>query len=265
MRVDAPTVLPSSRQATFWEILAALSLSEIRESRELTVIGIAKWMIEPLSFMAVYVFFLGSFLGKNTAAYPLFLLCALVPWRFFTGTVLGSMLIVERNAAIITNFIFPRHVLPLVLIVVEGATFLLALLLFVPLLLYYRIFPGVALVWLPAAVVVLVTLCIGTSYLAAVFGLRFPSLRPAAQNLIRLGFFASAGLFRPIDAPHSLLRTVLEANPLSGIFESFRAVILRGQAPAMGDLLYPFAVGLALLAVGVRIYNHVQRDFAKRV
>jgi ABC-type polysaccharide/polyol phosphate export permease len=249
----------------FWEVLRAISVGEIRERRRLTAAGIAKWMLEPLSYMLVYFLVLGGFFVQPQHAYPLFLLCALVPWRYFTGVVLGSMSIVERNSAIISNRLFPREVLPLVLIMVEGATFLLALSLFVPLLVYYGIFPGVALLWLPVAIAVLVALCAGASYVSAVFGLRFPDVRPAAQNLIRLGFFASAGLVRPSDAPSESLEIVLQANPLTGVFESFRAIFLRADAPQAADLLYPLAIAILLFVIGVPLYRRAQASFAKLI
>jgi lipopolysaccharide transport system permease protein len=174
------------------------------------------------------------------------------------------MSIVEKNAAIISNRVFPREVLPLVLIVVEGTTFMLALSLFVPLLAYYNVFPGASLLWLPVVIAVLVALCAATAFVSAVFGVRFPDVRPAAQNLIRLGFFASAGLVQPSDAPSRALEMVLRANPLSGVFESFRAIFLRAEAPQVTDLLYPLAIAIVVMIIGLPLYRQAQVSFAKR-
>jgi lipopolysaccharide transport system permease protein len=263
----APRVwsLDGKAPGAFWEVLRAISVGEIRERRKLTPVGIAKWMLEPLSYMLVYFLVLGGFFEQPHHAYPLFLLCALVPWRYFTGAVLGAMSIVERNAAIISNRLFPREVLPLVLVMVEGATFLLALSLFVPLLVYYGIFPGAALLWLPVVIGVLAALCAAGGYVSAVFGVRFPDVRPAAQNLIRLGFFASAGLVQPSDAPSRALEMVLRANPLTGVFESFRAIFLRAEAPQATDLLYPLAIAVVLFMIGLPLYRRAQLSFAKRI
>jgi ABC-type polysaccharide/polyol phosphate export permease len=57
----------------------------------------------------------------------------------------------------------------------------------------------------------------------------------------------------------------LKLNPLTGIFESYRSVLLYGTSPAPWELLYPTAVALALLALVVPLYRFEQRHFAKLV
>jgi ABC-type polysaccharide/polyol phosphate export permease len=105
----------------------------------------------------------------------------------------------------------------------------------------------------------------GPAYLMTVLGVYQPDYRGAVQNLIRMGFFVSAGLVRPEMANSQALELVLRANPLSGIFESLRAAVIYGRAPRAADFLYPFAVGLLLLAVSLMLYKRAAPGFAKEV
>jgi len=56
---------------------------------------------------------------------------------------------------------------------------------------------------------------------------------------------------------------LVRLNPLTGIFESYRDVLLFQQRPAAWELLYPLLVGLVLLAVFIPLYGREQQHFAK--
>lgn len=242
-----------------------LAGAELKTERDLNLSGLVRWSLEPLSYMIVYVILLAAILNRPREALPLFLLLALIPFRFFTETMFRSMHVVKSYGSILTNRVFSREVLPLVVMASNAATFLLSLLLLVPFMVVYRTPLTPALLWLPVVVVILMVLSAGPAYLGALVGLYFPDYRGAVQNLVRVSFFLSTGLFSLREVPGQELPDLIEANPLSSIFDSFRAVVLRGRPPGELDLLYPLAVGLVLLAVGLGLYRRRQDQFAKEV
>lgn len=248
-----------------FRVIGALASARLKRDRDLTVVGVLKWLLEPISYMVVYFALVAALLDRPSFAYPLFLLCALVPWKFFTGVVTGSMGVVAGHAAILTNRAIPRDVLPLVLVATEGASLLIALVLFPPMMAYYGIAPTAALLWLPVVLAVLMLVTAGPAYLGAVFGLYWPEFQPLVQNLVRLGFFISTGLVAVRHLANERLETLLHLNPLSGVFDSMRAILLDGRPPRAFDLAYPLAVGLASIAIGLPVYRHRQREFAKEV
>lgn len=247
-----------------WDVFTALTLADLRQTRDFTPIGILKWSLEPLSYMVVYFLLIGIVFNRAQFAFPVFLLCALVPWRYFVGVFGRSMSIVLSNSPIVATRVFPRVILPLVPLAAEGATFLVALSLVLPIMLTYGIYPTMAFLWLPFVIAVLVLLTSGPAYIAAVFGLYFPDYRGAVLSFFRLGFFVSAGLI-PLNEVPGGLATLLHVNPMSGIFESFRAILLHGQTPRIMDITYPAAIGFALLSMGLALYRRYERDFPKRI
>jgi len=246
-----------------WTALVALTRAELQETRDLSLVGVFKWALEPLSYMAIYFVLVGAILDRPRYALPLFLLCALVPWRFFTGTTIESMALLKRYSEIIKNRAFPREVIPLILIASQALTFLIALALFAPLMIYYRVDAWPTILWLPVLIVELIVLSAGPTYLGVVFGLYFPDYREIVRNLIRLGFFASSALVPISEIPGDNLPLVLEANPMTGIFDSFRAIMLFEHAPSFRDIAYPSTVGVVLLLVSLAIYRRYQSEFPK--
>jgi ABC-type polysaccharide/polyol phosphate export permease len=262
---EGPVRTLRSRVVRAWEVLAALTVSAIRQDRDFTPLGVLKWVIEPLLFTAVYFVLVVAVLGRTGNNYLLFLLCALLPFRYFSGVASQSLSLIRRHSSILVNRSFPRFVLPLVTMGAEGLTFCISLVFLAPMMAYYEIGPTLALLWLPVILLVLGVLCSGVAYLFAVIGLYFPDLRSLAGSLIRVSFFLSTGLVRIRRAPGENLPELLKLNPLSGVFDAIRAVVIQGQAPRTGDLVYPLLVGGGLLIVGLGVYLRREPHFAKEV
>lgn len=227
------------------------------------MMGLLQWIMEPLSFMFVYFALVTAVMGSNEANYMLILMAALLPWRYFSGTVGRGLNVIEAHSQLIKNRVFPRMLLPAVPLLAEGVNFLIGMFLFVPLMIYYGIAPTAALLWIPGLVALLVFVSAGPTYLTSVFGLYFPGMKGVARNFLRVGFFASTALVSIRGVANERVGELLLLNPLSGVFEAFRAVVVYGRAPALGDVLYPFVVGAVALIAGVVLYSSRQSEFPK--
>jgi homopolymeric O-antigen transport system permease protein len=247
------------------DVTTALVRAEIRDTRDLTPLGVVKWLLEPFMFMCTYFVLVDLVFRRGQRAYPLFLLCALLPWSYLQSVTSRGMLLIPTYGSVISTRILPRRTLPLVLVASEGINFMIALVLLVPFMIYYRVGGSLALLWLPVLIAVLAVLVSGPAFMATVFGLYFPDYRGAAQNVIRLGFLASTGLIAARNIPGDNLPALMQVNPLSGIFDSFRDVLIAGRAPRLWHLAYPLLVGLVLLAVGVALYGWREFEFSKEV
>jgi ABC-type polysaccharide/polyol phosphate export permease len=100
------------------------------------------------------------------------------------------------------------------------------------------------------------------SYPGALFGLWFSELRVFAVSFVRTLFFVSAGLI-PLALVSGRASELLKINPLTGIFEAYRDVILYGQRPAAWELLIPIGFAVVILLVSVPVYRRDQGQFAK--
>ncbi len=115
---------------------------------------------------------------------------------------------------------------------------------------------------LPVMIAATFLLAVAFAYPAALIGLWLPELNPFAVSLVRTLFFLAPGLVA-LDEVYGHTHDVLIANPVTGIFEGFRAILLDGTAPALWHLLVPLAYAGALLAIFVPVYRREQRHFAK--
>jgi ABC-type polysaccharide/polyol phosphate export permease len=171
---------------------------------------------------------------------------------------------IRLRRSIILNGQFDRTLIPVASVLTEAIAFAASLALLALTMIAYRIAPTAAIVWLPVVLALNVLFAISWAYPSALMGLWFPDLRVFTVSFVRTLFFLAPGLVALRDVP-GRTNHLLRLNPLTGLFESYRAVLLYGERPAAWTLAYPFAFSLLLIAVFLPIYIREQRHFAKVV
>lgn len=215
--------------------------------------------------MLVYFLLMVSLLGDTGARYPLFLLCALIPFRYFSVVLSESLTLISRYSAMITNVPVSKWYMPLGLLISQVGTLLFALILLFPFLFSYGIVPWPSILWLPILLLQVMMLSAGPVFLGILVGVYASGIRGALTNLIRVSFFASTGLVAAERFSDGRFATIIRYNPLSSVFDSFRAVFLDSQNPEAFDLIYPFGVGGLVLLVGISVYRWQSPTLPKEV
>jgi lipopolysaccharide transport system permease protein len=223
-----------------------------------------KWLVDPFALVGVYLLLVTFVLERTGRAPGLSLACAVVPFQLVMMTVVNALQAVALRQSIILNMDFRRGLIPVSSTLTETVAFAASLLLVALMMGVYGVAPTAALVWLPAVLAVNVFFAVACAYVASLFGLWFPDLRPFAISFVRTLFFVAPGLVA-LSSIHGRAHDLVRLNPLTGLFESFRAVLLEGHRPAAWELLVPAAAGALLLALLLPVYLREQRQFAKVV
>src|SRR5205823_2694580 len=117
----------------------------------------------------------------------------------------------------------------------------------------YRVQPTVELLWLPVALLVTLIFSVGCAYVAALIGVWISDFRPFAISIMRAMFFLAPGLVSIRDIG-GRAEALVKLNPLTGLFESYRSIALRGEAPRAWQLAFPLAWSAVLLLVALPLY-----------
>ena len=221
-----------------------------------------RWLLEPFALLGVFLLLITFVLDRPGRAPGLSLAAAIVPFQFLIATVANAMQAIDIRRPILLNMRFERKLIPLSSMFTESTAFSASFLLFVVMMAVYDVAPTGALVWLPLIVFVNLYLAAAGAYAASLLGLWLHELKPFLLSFVRMLFFLGPGLV-PLAATSSGAREILRFNPLTGMFEAYRSVFLDGHAPALWELLYPFAIATAILVMFVPIYDSEQREFAK--
>lgn len=264
-----------------WErrsLVSVLTSRELKGSYEMNIVGFAWWLVEPLSLTLVYVVLVQLILKTAEPAFPLFILTALLPFKWLNQSVLGAMGTMRINASLVTDVYFPRALLPFADTVNGLAHFLVGLLVIPFFMIPYRIHPSWHLVFLPVAIAAQFLLTVGLAYPLAVWGLYYRNLPNLMGNILRLWFYLSPALWAMsrINPKHHGKILLVKLNPLTGIFEGYRGALglvskrVAPDKPPINihqvpgwELAWAAGVGVLLLIVGGYYFYRRESAFGK--
>jgi ABC-type polysaccharide/polyol phosphate export permease len=253
-----------ARLRSTFDLLVSLTASDLRSRYGRGPWLIVRWLSEPFALVGVYLVLTAVVLNRPGHAVGLSIACAIVPFQLIMLAVTNAMTAVNLRRPIITNMAFRRTLIPLSSVLTESTSFIASFGILATMMAVYGVAPTPALLWLPVVAAAPVALAVGFAYPASLFGLWFWELRPFGVSVVRILFFIGPGLV-PLSQTSERTRAFLRLNPLTGLFESFRAVFLYGHRPAAWQVLYPVGFALLLLATFVPLYRRDQREFAKVV
>jgi teichoic acid transport system permease protein len=254
--------LPGPRRAT--HVLLALVKADMRARYGRGAMRYVKWLLDPYALVGVYLLLMVFVLDRSGTAPGLAIACSVVPFQLIMATTINAMEAITTRRSIILNMAFPRLLIPLSSVFTETAAASGSLSLLALMMVVYGIAPTASMLLLPLVIAVTILLAVGVAYPAAIFGLWFRDIRSFATSFVRTLYFLAPGLI-VLEDIGGLTRTLVMLNPLTGLFESYRDVLLFGRTPDVWELAYPAIVALLLLVIFVPLYRSEQRQFAKVV
>ncbi len=228
-----------------------------------SVLGGLWMLIQPVASVAVFTIIFTFFVPIDTGKTPylVFSYAAMVPWNLFSSALYDMTSSLVDNMHLITKIYFPREVLPLSSLLARLIDFFVSYAILFILILYFRIqiFP-VGWLFLPLILIIQIILIFGLGLGLAAMNVFYRDVRPILGLVIQIWFYAS-----PIIYPYSLVPEVVRPyyflNPMAGILESYRAILLNGTLP--GSYLFVSAViALAIFGIGYWFFKRVEFQFA---
>lgn len=227
-------------------------------------LGILWWVIDPLIYMAAFYSIFALGLRGRGPEYAPFLLCGLIPWKWFASSVNRSTVSIKRNAKLIKQVYLPKSIFPLVDIARNTFKFFIS---FCILFVFLTIFWGeFNLFWFNAFYLVVVQffLILSVGFFLASIHPFVPDIRIVVENLTMLLFFIS-GIFFDIDKFSPEIRKYFLLNPQAVMIKSFRTVFIDATHPPVGSLLYVVGFSVVFFSVGLFMLKKYDRHYAKIV
>jgi ABC-type polysaccharide/polyol phosphate export permease len=261
--VRAATPAAATPQA-WLDTLIALTVADMRSRYGRGAFRVVKWLVDPIAALGVYLALVAFAVSKRGPDPGLSIACAVIPFQLIVGTAVNAMSSIHIRRNVVLNMGFDRTLIPVSSVLTETVVFLADFVLIAAMMALYGRAPTIALLWLPLVLAANVLFAVGLAYPATIFGVWYSDLRLFGVSVIRTLFFLAAGLL-PLAEISGKAHTLVQLNPLTEVFESYRAVFLYGRAPRAFDLLYPALAAALLLLAFLPLYAREQRQFAKVV
>lgn len=247
------------------ELLYFLMWRDVKVRYKQTVLGAAWAVIQPLVTMIIFTYFFGRLARVPTEGvpYPIFFYTGLLLWTFFSNAIMSGANSLVSNTNLITKVYFPRLIIPSAAVAAGLIDFAIASVLLIGMLVYY----GFKMTWgylMLLPLILLTTLfALGVAVWLSALNVKYRDVRYALPFAIQVWLFVS-----PIIYPSSLVpaewRWVMVLNPLTGIIECFRALLL-GREVYWSALVYSSVFTVILLIYSAYAFRRMERSFAESI
>ena len=161
----------------------------------------------------------------------------------------------------ISKVYFPRLVIPISSLLSGLLDFAIAFVVLIGLMFWYGIVPTVAILWLPAFLLMAVATALGVGLWLGALNVQYRDVGYLVPFLSQIWMYAT-----PVVYPSSLIperwRLLYGLNPMAGVVEGFRWALLgRGTGP--GPMLaVSVLITVVLLISGAYYFRRMEKTFA---
>ena len=249
--------------AQYSDLLYTLSLFRLNVRYKQSVLGWAWALLQPLALMGIYTIIFTRVTTVTTGGtpYPVFVFSGLLPWIFFSTSIASAVqgLVVHPN--LLTKMYFPREIIPLSYLAAGLADFCIASMILSGLIVHYH----VALTWNVLYAVPIVILLGGFAAAIALFfsavQVRFRDVGLAMPFVLQVWMFTVPVVYSLQSVPLRFRKLYL-LDPVAGLIENFRMVVLHGTAPNAANLMASAAITILCCGLAYAYFKSAEATMA---
>lgn len=227
------------------------------------VLGVLWSLIRPLLNMVVFVLVFSKIanLPSEGISYPLFVLAGLLPWQFYSSSLVDGSQSLLSQSHLISKIYFPRLILPASNIIPNLIDFTISLMMMLAAIGFMGYFSW-RLVWLPVFTLLLFLLCLGSSLWTSALMVRYRDVRFIVPFIVQFGLFVSPVGYGSFIVPEQW-RILFYLNPIAGLIDGFRWMFfgIQGQDLLL-SLTLSTILNVVILALGFCFFRKMERRFA---
>jgi lipopolysaccharide transport system permease protein len=270
METSETTIRPRSRRAidprelwNYRELFYFFAWRDIKVRYKQTAIGAGWAILQPFVTMVVFTVFFHNVAGIKSGGipYPVFAYTGLLFFSFFSVAVVQVSNSLVNNSGPITKIYFPRVIPPAAATLLSVVDFFFAGLIFVGLVLYYRVSVG----WLGVLLVVpmlLLTLVfsLGIGIIFASLNVKYRDVRAALPFVMTLWLFVTPVIY-PVSLIAQRFQWAINLNPMAGVVTTMRAALLHQGVVKWNEVAISAAVAVLSLVLGLMYFSRAERRF----
>lgn len=258
------------------ELLRNLVIRDLKVRYRNSALGILWSLGNPLLMTLVFtiVFTVMTGYSSRTENFPVFVLCGILPWNFFSASVIGSIRSIVDNAPLVSKVYFPRENLPISIGLANLVNFFMALIALFALILFFQIPITKWVLLLPAVIAVQLIFTIGFGLIMATANVFYRDTQ-IIMEVVMMAWFFMTPIFYPVEIlPRSyeiwsltidVWRWVNILNPMASIIAMYRIILYSGARPEFYFFMRTLLTSLGVLGVGSIIFYRYSRTFAEEV
>jgi lipopolysaccharide transport system permease protein len=240
-----------------------LTQRELKARYRNSILGFLWTFLNPALQAVVYGVFFTLLTKQSIAAYPYFMFVGLLPWIWFSSSLLGGASCISDRRDLLTKVRFPAQVLPATVVTSNLINFLLSLPVLIALGGILGQWPSWQVAVLPLVLAVQLLFTLALAYFFSALNVRFRDLQHILGNVVMLWFFMTPIAYRMDQVPAQYRQTMLLANPMAVLVTSYQAIFYDHRLPNPQPLLVLAGGSIALLWISSIIFEGRREEFAE--
>lgn len=238
-----------------------------------TILGPLWFFVQPIMTTIMFMVVFGGIAKISTDGLPqpLFYLAGICLWQYFAESLNQTSKTFIDNANVFGKVYFPRLVVPMATVTSNLVRLAIQMGLFLAVFAYYMIFtdasvhPNIYLLLTPVLIAILAGLALGFGILFSSLTTKYRDLTFLLSFIVQLWMYATPVIYPLSTITDPRLKMLMQANPLSSIMETFKFGMLGVGEFSWQGLGYSAGFMVVLLALGIIVFNRIQKTFMDTV
>jgi ABC-type polysaccharide/polyol phosphate export permease len=241
-------------------VLRNLVLKDFRIRYRNMSLGVLWSLLNPLVMMAVLTFVFTQIFRSPIPNFPLFLLCGLVPFNFFSSAWNASTTSIVDNANLIKRVPFPREIIPIASVLATTVHLAAQIGLIFAMVLIYGKGINIYWLWLPVVWGLTMIFVCGLGLICSGLDVYLRDLRYVVESTLTVTYWL-VPTFYDFSIIPTRYREIYQLNPIAALVLAQRNIFLYDKAPPE-TLLWKLAISsFAMFGIGLLVFQKLKRKF----
>lgn len=253
---------------TYREMLFSLAYRNIKVHYKQTFLGVAWAIFTPLATMLIFAFVNKTKIiniNSGDIPYPIYAYCGVLPWTFFSSSLISATTSLPIAKNLIDKIYFPREIIPLSEIISKLFNLFVASLVLVGLIIFYKIKLHITVIAVPLILLVQIIFIAGLSFYLSVAHLFYRDVGYIMGGTIPLLMFVTSVVY-PIKVGSQRLQALLmTVNPMTPLIDAYRDLIIEGKWPDWSMLSLPIWSCCILFITGIMWFHKMENLFSENI
>lgn len=266
---DKGITTPPMQQA-IWKnrhLLTHLLRKELTDQYAVSLLGLGWTILQPLALLGLYSFVFSIVLKTGTGPefqgvpFAFWLLCGLVPWTFFTDSLLRACRSITGNVSLVTKSMMDKRMLPISAMLGAFLGHIISLTLLLIIAPFFGVSPGWGWLGLLAILPSMLLYCTSWAFLLAALNVYSRDVEQLLSVFLQFLFFLTPIAY-PMGMAPEWAKKLLALNPHYYFIAIYREAILHNKLPDPIFLLSLTLLTGAFFVFSHRVFQKLSSDFA---